>query len=247
MIAVRTFESFVVGRGNQSAYAAALAVAQSPVQPYNPLIIHGSAGVGKTHLLQAIEHSILEYRPPTTVAHLTAEKFANEYILAAREEALAGFRHRYQLLDVLLLDDIQFLAGFPQEVLWALRELLEPRRQIVFTCDRPLAGLALSDPGLMACLHDGDAVEIVPPDQETRLAILRTKAAVLGTALPEPIMELLAERLPGSVRRLEGALIKISSYAPSTGKPLNLAMAEALLKDVLMEGAQKRSVNPLES
>ena len=238
-----TFENFVVGANNQLAHAASLAVAQAPAQAYNPLFIHGATGLGKTHLMHAIGHSIIARNPDAKVAYLSTEKFTNEYIHAIQENALTKFRQRYRNVDVLLLDDVQFLAGkerIQEEFFHTFNDLFESGRQIVLSSDRPVAEIATLESRLVSRFQWGLAADIQSPDLETRIAILRTKAATLKVDLPGPVLEFIAQHIVKNIRRLEGALIKISSYSALTGKPLDLATTEHLLKDVLMEEAQNR-------
>ncbi len=238
-----TFENFVVGPNNQLAHAAALAVAAAPAQAYNPLFIHGSTGLGKTHLMHAIGHSILQRNPETKVAYLSTEKFTNEYIHAIQENALTKFRQRYRSVDVLLVDDVQFLAGkerIQEEFFHTFNDLFESQKQIIISSDRPVAEIATLEARLVSRFQWGLSADISSPDFETRVAILKTKAATLKIELPMPVIEFMAQHISKNIRRLEGALIKISSYAALTGKVLDLATAEHLLKDVLMEEAQNR-------
>ena len=238
-----TFENFVVGPNNQLAHAAALAVSQAPAQAYNPLFIHGSTGLGKTHLMHAIGHSILQRNPEAKIAYLSTEKFTNEYIHAIQENALTKFRQRYRNVDVLLIDDIQFLSGkerIQEEFFHTFNDLFESQKQIVLSSDRPVTEIATLEARLVSRFQWGLSADIQSPDFETRVAILRTKAATLKIDLPMPVIEFMAQHISKNIRRLEGALIKISSYAALTGKPLDLPTAEHLLKDVLMEEAQNR-------
>ncbi len=238
-----SFENFVVGPNNQLAHAASLAVAQAPAQAYNPLFIHGSTGLGKTHLMHAIGHSILQRNPEARIAYLSTEKFTNEYIHAIQENALTKFRQRYRSVDVLLVDDVQFLAGkerIQEEFFHTFNDLFESQKQIVISSDRPVTEIATLEARLVSRFQWGLSADIQSPDFETRVAILKTKAATLKVTLPMPVIEFMAQHISKNIRRLEGALIKISSYAALTGKMLDLASAELLLKDVLMEEAQNR-------
>jgi chromosomal replication initiator protein len=238
-----TFENFVVGANNQLAHAAALAVAQAPAQAYNPLFLHGATGLGKTHLMHAIGHSILQRNPEAKVAYLSTEKFTNEYIHAIQENALTKFRQRYRSVDVLLIDDIQFLAGkerIQEEFFHTFNDLFESQKQIILSSDRPVTEIATLEARLVSRFQWGLSADIQSPDFETRVAILKTKAATLKIDLPPAVVDFMAQHISKNIRRLEGALIKISSYAALTGKTLDLATAEHLLKDVLMEEAQNR-------
>ena len=238
-----TFETFVVGQNNQLAHAAALAVAQAPAQAYNPLFIHGSTGLGKTHLMHAIGHSILQRNPEARIAYLSTEKFTNEYIHAIQENALTKFRQRYRSVDVLLVDDVQFLAGkerIQEEFFHTFNDLFESQKQIVISSDRPVSEIATLESRLVSRFQWGLSADVQSPDFETRVAILKSKSATLKIELPMPVIEFMAQHISKNIRRLEGALIKISSYAALTGRTLDLATAEHLLKDVLMEEAQNR-------
>jgi chromosomal replication initiator protein len=238
-----TFENFVVGTNNQLAHAAALAVAQAPAQAYNPLFIQGATGLGKTHLMHAIGHSILQRNAEARIAYLSTEKFTNEFIHGIQENALTKFRQRYRHVDVLLLDDVQFLAGkerIQEEFFHTFNDLFESGRQIVLTSDRPVTEIATLESRLVSRFQWGLAADIQSPDLETRVAILRTKAASLKVDIPASVLEFMAQHIVKNIRRLEGALIKISSYSHLTGKPIDLPTAESLLKDVLMEEAQNR-------
>ncbi len=237
------FENFVVGSNNQLAHAASLAVAQAPAQAYNPLFIHGSTGLGKTHLMHAIGHSILQRNPDSRVAYLSTEKFTNEFIHAIQENSLTKFRQRYRNVDVLLIDDVQFLAGkerIQEEFFHTFNDLFESSKQIVLSSDRPVTEIAALEARLVSRFQWGLAADIQSPDFETRVAILRTKTATLKIDIPMPVLEFIARHISKNIRRLEGALIKVSSYSALTGKPLDLPTAENLLKDVLMEEAQNR-------
>jgi len=238
-----TFENFVVGQNNQLAHAAGLAVAQAPAQAYNPLFLHGATGLGKTHLMHAIGHSILQRNPEAKVAYLSTEKFTNEYIHAIQENALTKFRQRYRSVDVLLVDDVQFLAGkerIQEEFFHTFNDLFESQKQIIISSDRPVTEIATLEARLVSRFQWGLSADISSPDFETRIAILKTKAATLKIDLPMSVIEFMAQHISKNIRRLEGALIKISSYAALTGKVLDLATAAHLLKDVLMEEAQNR-------
>ncbi len=238
-----TFETFVVGPNSQLAHAAALAVAQAPAQAYNPLFIHGATGLGKTHLMHSIGHSILQRSPEAKIAYLSTEKFTNEYIHAIQENSLTKFRQRYRSVDVLLVDDVQFLAGkerIQEEFFHTFNDLFESQKQIVISSDRSVTEIATLESRLVSRFQWGLSADISSPDFETRVAILKTKAATLKVNLPMPVIEFMAQHISKNIRRLEGALIKISSYAALTGKTLDLASTELLLKDVLMEEAQNR-------
>jgi len=236
-----TFENFVVGSNNQMAHAAALAVAQAPAQAYNPLFLYGDTGLGKTHLMHAIGHAILRRNPDTRVGYLSTEKFTNEFIQALQENGLTKFRQRYRHADVLLLDDVQFLAGkerIQEEFFHTFNDLFESGKQIVLSSDRRASEIEKLESRLVSRFEWGLPADIQAPDYETRVAILRSKAATLKVVIPDEIVNFIARHISKNIRRLEGALIKVSSYATLTGKSLDLATTETLLQDVLMEQAQ---------
>lgn len=236
-----TFETFVVGSNNQMAHAAALAVAQAPAQAYNPLFLYGDTGLGKTHLMHAIGHAILRRNPEARVAYLSTEKFTNEFIQALQENGLTKFRQRYRHADVLLLDDVQFLANkerIQEEFFHTFNDLFESGKQIVLSSDRRASEIQKLEARLVSRFEWGLPADIQSPDVETRIAILRTKAAALKCDLPAPIINFIAQNITKNIRRLEGALIKVASYTALTSKPIDLATAERLLHDVLMEQAQ---------
>jgi chromosomal replication initiator protein len=238
-----TFETFVVGDNNQMAAAAARAVADAPGQSYNPLFLYGETGLGKTHLMHAIGHAVLQRRPDTRVAYLSAEKFTNDFIQAIQENALIKFRQRYRHVDVLLIDDIQFLAGkerSQEEFFHTFNDLHGTGKQIVISSDRRASEIEKLEARLVSRFEWGLPADIQPPDFETRLAILRTKAAAMKCDLPAPIAAFIAQHISRNIRRLEGALLKVASHTQLTGKPLDLPAVEMLLKDVLMEQAQNQ-------
>lgn len=236
-----TFENFVVGSNNQMAHAASLAVAQAPAQAYNPLFLYGDTGLGKTHLMHSIGHAMLQNNPGARVAYLSTEKFTNEFIQALQENGLTKFRQRYRNADILLLDDVQFLASkerIQEEFFHTFNDLFESGKQIVLSSDRRASEIAKLEARLVSRFEWGLPADIQVPDVETRTAILRSKAASLNTTIPDEIINFIAQNISKNIRRLEGALIKVSSYAALTGKPLDLAITEQLLQDVLMEQAQ---------
>jgi chromosomal replication initiator protein len=238
-----TFETFVVGDNNQMAAAAARAVADAPGQSYNPLFLYGETGLGKTHLMHAIGHAVLQRRPDTRVAYLSAEKFTNDFIQAIQENGLIKFRQRYRHVDVLLIDDIQFLAGkerSQEEFFHTFNDLHGTGKQIVLSSDRRASEIEKLEARLVSRFEWGLPADIQPPDFETRLAILRTKAAAMKCDLPAPVAAFIAQHISRNIRRLEGALIKVISYTQLTGKVVDLPAVEMMLKDVLMEQAQNQ-------
>jgi chromosomal replication initiator protein len=233
-----TFETFVVGNNNNFSYAAALAVAQSPGKSYNPLFLYGGVGLGKTHLLHAIGQHVFNNKKGARVAYVSSEKFTNEYIDAIQNNLLVKFRKKYRQTDVLLIDDIQFLAGkerIQEEFFHTFNALHESHKQIVLTCDRPASEIQNLEHRLVSRFEWGLVTDLQPPDIEMRLAILNKKAQIMGVTLPEEIMNFLANRIRTNIRRLEGALIRVASYASLTGKKLSIEVVEGLLREVLHE------------
>ncbi len=233
-----TFDTFVVGANNNFAYAAALGVSQHPGKSYNPLFLYGGVGLGKTHLLHAIGHYVCGTRKTARVAYVSSEKFTNEYIDAIQNNQIAKFRKKYRQTDVLLIDDIQFLAGkerIQEEFFHTFNALHEAHKQIVLTCDRPASEIANLEQRLVSRFEWGLVTDLQPPDVEMRLAILQKKATMMGVELPPEVMEFLANRIRMNIRRLEGALIRVASYAALTGKRVTVEVVETLLREILHE------------
>ena len=233
-----TFETFVVGNNNNFAYAAAQAVAQAPGKSYNPLFLYGGVGLGKTHLLHAIGQAVAGHKKGARVAYLSSEKFTNEYIDAIQNNKLVAFRKKYRQTDVLLIDDIQFLAGkerIQEEFFHTFNALHEAHKQIVLTCDRPASEIQNLENRLISRFEWGLVTDLQPPDVEMRLAILKKKAQSMNLTLPDEIINFLAHRIRTNIRRLEGALIRVGSYASLTGNKLTLEGVETLLREVLHE------------
>lgn len=238
------FETFVVGANNQFAHAASLAVAQSPAKTYNPLFVYGGVGLGKTHLMHAVGQHVMAKNKGAKVLYITSEKFTNDFIDAIQNSNLVKFRKRYRQADVLLIDDIQFLAGkerSQEEFFHTFNTLFDGHKQIVLSSDRPPAEIANLEQRLVSRFEWGLTAELQPPDVETRVAILRKKAQTLHIKLDDSVFQFLAERIRTNVRRLEGALMRVASFASLSGKELTPDAIEHLLKDILQEEA-KRSV-----
>ena len=237
-----TFDCFVVGATNQYAHAACLAVANQPGKTYNPLFVHGGVGLGKTHLMQAIGHHILGKKKGAKVSYVTSEHFTNDFIDAIQNNTLMKFRKKYRHVDVLLIDDIQFLAGkerSQEEFFHTFNALFDGHKQIVLSSDRPPAELADLEARLVSRFDWGLTAELQPPDTETRMAILRKKAQALEIQLGRDILEYLAERVRTNVRRLEGALTRVASYSSLSGQQPTFEKIEHLLKDILQEEARR--------
>ncbi len=233
-----TFETFVVGENNKHSQAAAQAVAQAPGKSFNPLFLYGGVGLGKTHLLHAIGQHVATTKKGARIAFLSSEKFTNEYIDAIQNNNLVKFRRKYRQTDVLLIDDIQFLAGkerIQEEFFHTFNALHEAHKQIVLTCDRPASEIKNLEQRMVSRFEWGLVSEMQAPDVETRLAILRKKEKAMGVELPDEIIDFLASRIRTNIRRLEGALIRVASLASLTGKKLTLQVVEGLLREVLHE------------
>lgn len=245
-----TFETFVVGSNNSFSHAAALAVAQAPGRAYNPLFIYGGVGLGKTHLLHAIGQHVARTRKGARVAYLSSEKFTNEYIDAIQSNTVARFRRKYRQSDVLLIDDVQFLAGkerIQEEFFHTFNALHESHRQIVLTCDRPAGEIHGLEQRLVSRFEWGMTTDLQPPDAETRMAILRQKEKALGVKLPDDVIEFLANRIRSNIRRLEGALIRVATYGSLTGKPVTVEVVESVLHEVLHEeGRHSLSIDAIQ-
>jgi chromosomal replication initiator protein len=237
-----TFDSFVVGANNQYASAACLAVSNAPGKTYNPLFVYGGVGLGKTHLMHAIGHHIAARKKGVKVLYLTSERFTNEFIDAIQNSTLVKFRKRYRQADVLLIDDIQFLAGkerSQEEFFHTFNTLFDGHKQIVLSSDRPPSEIANLELRLVSRFEWGLTAELQPPDMETRLAILRKKAETLSVKFDPAILEFLAERIRSNVRRLEGALMRVASFTSLNGHPPATDKIEQLLKDILQEEARR--------
>lgn len=236
------FETFVVGTNSEFAHAASMAVAKAPARTYNPLFIHGGVGLGKTHLLQAIGHHLAATRPGAKVAYVRSETFTNEFITAIQSNSLVKFRRRYRQADILLIDDIQFLAGkerSQEEFFHTFNSLFEGRKQIVLSSDQPPSEISQLEQRLVSRFEWGLTAELQPPDMETRLAILRKKAGGLDVQLPAHVLEFLAHRIKSNVRRLEGALLRVASFSSLSGRPLTDEAIEHVLRDILQEEARR--------
>ena len=233
-----TFESFVVGPNNEIAHAASLAVAQSPARTYNPLFVYGGVGLGKTHLMQAIGQYVGAKKKNVKVIYLSSELFINEFIDAIQHSNLVKFRKRYRQADLLLIDDIQFLGGkerSQEEFFHTFNTLFDGHKQIVLSSDRPASEIANIEHRLVSRFEWGLTAELQPPDIETRMAILRKKARTMQIKLRDEVFQFLASRIRTNVRRLEGALMRVASFASLSGKELTQEVIEHLLKDILQE------------
>lgn len=235
-----TFENFIVGPENEMAHGASLAVAKEPGSNYNPLFIHGPTGLGKTHLMHAIAHSVYAANPKARIAYISSETFTNEFIQALQAGNIAAFRRRYRELDLLLIDDIHFLAGkesTQDEFFHTFNELHNCHKQVVLTSDRPASEIAKLQERLVSRFQWGMVASIQAPGLETRTAILHKKAQARGLELTPEIADFMASRIARNVRNLEGAITRISGLTGMTRKPLDLVQVEKLLHDILVEEA----------
>jgi chromosomal replication initiator protein len=230
------FESFVVGNSNQLAYAASKSIAENPSGSFNPLFIYGGAGLGKTHLIQAIGQQIRESRPRLKIAYMSADTFVTELITSIRYDRMQSFRDRYRSVDALLLDDIQFIAGkerTQEEFFHTFNHLYEAQKQIVFTSDRPPKEIPTLEERLRSRFEWGLTTDIQPPDFETKVAILRKKAEDKKVEVPHDVALFVAERVRSNIRELEGHLNKIVAFASMVGKSITVELVKEALKDVL--------------
>lgn len=231
-----TFDTFVIGSGNRFAHAASLAVAEAPAKAYNPLFIYGGVGLGKTHLMHAIGHYVLDHNPSAKVVYLSSEKFTNEFINSIRDNKGAEFRDKYRNVDVLLIDDIQFLAGkesTQEEFFHTFNTLHEESKQIIISSDRPPKEIPTLEDRLRSRFEWGLITDITPPDLETRIAILRKKAKADGLDIPNEVMLYIANQIDTNIRELEGALIRVVAYSSLINKDINADLAAEALKDIV--------------
>ncbi len=233
-----TFDTFVVGNGNRFAHAACLAVAQSPAKTYNPLFVYGGVGLGKTHLMQAIGNHILQnsLKKKTNVLYISSEKFTNELINSIRDDRTGPFRDKYRSVDVLLIDDIQFLAGkerTQEEFFHTFNTLYDSNKQIVITSDRPPKEIPTLEDRLISRFEWGLITDIQPPDLETRIAILRKKAQTENLDIPSEVINFIAVKIPSNIRQLEGALTKLIAFSTLTKNSLSIPLAQKILKDII--------------
>lgn len=231
-----TFDTFVIGSGNRFAHAASLAVAEAPAKAYNPLFIYGGVGLGKTHLMHAIGHYVLDHNPDAKVVYLSSEKFTNEFINSIRDNKAENFRSKYRNVDVLLIDDIQFLAGKEQtqeEFFHTFNTLHEESKQIIISSDRPPKEIPTLEDRLRSRFEWGLITDITPPDLETRIAILRKKAKAEGLEISNDVMLYIANQIDTNIRELEGALIRVVAYSSLTNQDIDPSLAAEALKDII--------------
>ncbi|ATX80881.1 chromosomal replication initiator protein DnaA [Mariprofundus ferrinatatus] len=243
-----TFENFVVGSGNEFCHAASRAVADKPGEIYNPLYLYGGVGLGKTHLINAVANELLQ-KDHTRIAYRTGERFTNELIQAIRNGSTDAFRNQYRQVDVLIIDDIQFIAGkdrTQEEFFHTFNALYEVKKQIILTSDRSPRDLTNLMERLRSRFNWGLVADIQPPDLETRLAILSSKAELAGIQLDKDVAHLLASRITNNVRELEGALTRLTAHATLTGRMIDIAFARHVLRDLLHEEVRAISIEDIQ-
>ena len=241
-----TFDTFVVGHGNRFAHAASLAVAEAPAKAYNPLFIYGGVGLGKTHLMQAIAHFVYRSNRAAKVIYVTSEKFTNDLINSISSNSMESFRNKYRSADLLMIDDIQFLAGkdrTKEEFFHTFNTLHEASKQIVISSDRPPKEIPTLEERLWSRFEWGLIADIQPPDLETRIAILKKKSEMEELAIPQEVLTLIATKMFSNIRELEGALIKVIAYASLTSEEVTLSMAENILKDIMAPSKDRSNVD----
>ncbi|HOA89560.1 MAG TPA: chromosomal replication initiator protein DnaA [Propioniciclava tarda] len=242
-----TFDNFVIGSSNRFAQAAAMAVAEQPGKAYNPLMIYGSSGLGKTHLLHAVGHYVATYAEGLRIKYVSTEELTNDFINAISDNKTPEFRRNYRDIDVLLIDDIQFLESKIQtqeEFFHTFNTLHNAQKQIVMTSDRPPKALEALEPRLRSRFEWGLLTDIQPPDLETRIAILRKKAFAEHLTASPDVLEFIASKIQTNIRELEGALIRVTAFASLNGQPVDMSIAEAVLRDLIPDG-EEMPINPL--
>jgi len=243
------FDNFVVGPGNRFAHAAAMAVSESPAKAYNPLFVYGPVGLGKTHLLQSIASAALEKKADANIVFISSEKFTNQLITAIQKRSTESFREKYRNVDMLLIDDIHFLANkeaTQEEFFHTFNALYDNHRQIVVTSDRPPKDISSLEERLVSRFEWGLVTDIQPPDFETRVAILKKKLEENPTHVPEEVLSFIASKIKSNIRELEGSLIRVMAYAALTDSVLKVSLAEEVLKDSLVEEEKKININTIQ-
>ena len=244
-----TFETFVVGNNNRFAAAAAMAVAEKPAKAYNPLFIYGGVGLGKTHLMQAVGHAVRRNSPESRVRYVSSETFMNEMILAIQQGSTLSFRDKYRRVDVLLIDDVQFLRGkesTQEEFFHTFNALYEAHRQIVLTSDRPPKKIQGLEERLVSRFEWGLVTDIQAPDFETRIAILRKKAEIDKLSIPDEVINLIATSVTSNIRELEGSLVRLLAFSSLTGSQITTDLAKEVLRDFLGDGQKQPSVGKIQ-
>jgi chromosomal replication initiator protein len=244
-----TFDTFIVGASNQFAHAAALAVAEQPSKSYNPLFLYGGVGLGKTHLMQAIGHELKRRNPGVRLTYISAEKFTNEVIASIRFERMPAFRDRFRNMDVLMVDDIQFIARAErtqEEFFHTFNALYDQQKQIVISSDCPPKDISSIEERLRSRFEWGLIADIQLPDLETKIAILQKKADSERVQLPDDVAQFIARSIKSNIRELEGALIRLMAYASLTGIEINLSTAQQVLKNVIETAEKKVTIEQIQ-
>ena len=244
-----TFESFVVGPSNRFAHAASSAVCDSPAKAYNPLFIYGGTGLGKTHLMHAIGHRILQRSPKSKILYISSEEFTNQLIASIQNRTMNKFKEKHRSVDVLLIDDIHFIAGkesTQDEFFHTFNTLYDAHKQIVVSSDRPPKEIQSLEERLVTRFEWGLVTDIQPPDFETRMAILRKKSERDSIILPDDVYYFLAEKIKSNIRELEGALIRVVAYAKLVGSEISVDMVKDVLKDMIREGEKKITIDMIQ-
>lgn len=244
-----TFESFVIGPSNRFAHAASSAVCDSPAKAYNPLFIYGGVGLGKTHLMHAMGHKVLQKMPKAKILYISSEEFTNQLIGAIQNRTTTKFREKYRSVDILLIDDIHFIAGkesTQEEFFHTFNTLYDAHKQIVVSSDRPPKEIQALEERLVSRFEWGLVTDIQPPDFETRMAILKKKSERETINLPDDVYYFLAEKIKSNIRELEGALIRVVAYAKLVGKDITVDMVKDVLKDMIREGEKKITIDMIQ-
>ena len=244
-----TFDDFVIGPGNRFAHAASVAVSESPAKQYNPLFIYGPTGLGKTHLLQSIAHEMRRRHPEFKILYISSEKFTNQLITAIQTKSTPQFRARYRTLDLLLIDDVHFIAGrdaTQEEFFNTFNALYDSHKQIVVTSDRPPREIPDLEERLVSRFGWGLVTDIQPPDFETRVAILKKKMEKETVVVPDDVAYFIAGKIKSNIRELEGALIRVVAFCSLTNSKIDVRLAQEILKDAFKEEAQKFTIEGIQ-